>query len=73
MERNKQRNLKIFRRIVLSRYYFGIGNIFNLAGTRPKRGRALSDSQKDYLALKSDWEAIGNDIRTALRQCYEGQ
>jgi len=71
MERNTKRDVKIFQRILLSRYYFGFGSIFNLAGIRPKKRSAVPDSQKDYLALKSDWEAIGNDIRSALRQCYE--
>lgn len=48
----------------------GAARVLDLGGTltefRLRERPAKSPAAADYLALKCDWEAVGNDIRAAL-------
>ena len=48
-------------------FIFGIASILDFGNTLTEYNYANSGDQADYLALRSDWYAIGEDIRTAMR------
>jgi len=47
----------------------GVGSILNLAGSSYRfywMRKDLTPQEQDILALKKDWEAVGNDLRYAI-------
>lgn len=49
----------------------GMGSIFNLGGNYYPKRKILSDKEaweEDYKALKSDWDLVGKDMWTAIKQ-----
>lgn len=57
-----------------SRYLFaeaslfeGIGRIFDWADTLTEFNRSVTDEQADFFAMRSDWQAAGDDIRLAMK------
>jgi len=47
-------------------FLIGAGSIFNLAGNYFEFNRSYSGEVADTMALQSDWEMVGNDLRQAL-------
>ena len=54
-------------RVLFARPSFieGVARIFDLSGTLSTYNRREAGEQADYLALSSDWYAVGNDMRRA--------
>lgn len=48
-------------------FWEGIARAIDLGGTLTQYNRAIDGNQADYLAMKADWMAVGNDLRTAMR------
>lgn len=46
----------------------GMGSVFNLAGRYFEFSNFRLGQKSDYLALRSDWEMVGNDIRSIIRK-----
>lgn len=50
----------------------GMGSILNLAGSSSYRfywmRKDLTPQEQDTLALRGDWEAVGNDLRHAINK-----
>jgi len=49
----------------------GFSSIFDISGngfTTEENDNGLSGFQKDYLALRRDWQNLGNDMRKAINQ-----
>ena len=55
------------RRFFLS-FVRGYGQIFNFSRILNKREhyKSISPEERDYNALRSDWEAVGRDLRWAM-------
>jgi len=49
-------------------FLLGVGSCLNIAGGYYQYNAANSDNEADLSALRSDWNVVGEDIRTALRQ-----
>ena len=49
-----------------SNFFDGVGSIVNLAGNSPRYDFLLSGSQADLIALKNDFNIVGQDIYNAL-------
>lgn len=47
-------------------FWEGVARALDLGGTLTQYNRAIDGRQADYLAMKSDWMAVGNDLRTAM-------
>jgi len=49
----------------------GMGSIINMAGSSYKNywmRKDLTPQQQDTLALRRDWESVGNDLRDAMNK-----
>lgn len=44
----------------------GAASILDIGNTLGRPGYGLTPRQKDYLALKSDWAAVGDDLQSAV-------
>jgi hypothetical protein len=44
----------------------GIARIFDFSGSLNQYNSGLTPEQSDYLVIRSDWEAVGNDLRSAI-------
>ena len=44
----------------------GMARVFDLGGVLTEFHFASSPEEADFLALRSDWEAVGNDIRAGI-------
>lgn len=60
---------------LLEKTLFAMTKLFDFSPRERSRARKrldeikkLYDSEHDYQALKSDYEAIGNDLRTAMKK-----
>ena len=47
-------------------FWTGFGSVLNIGGDSSKSIVFKSDEDADYKALKSDWDAIGNDFYSAM-------
>ena len=45
----------------------GVGSLFDVFGTLNQYNNAESPEEADYEALRSDWQAIGDDLRQAMQ------
>lgn len=45
----------------------GVARLFDFGGTLNEYNRLDTPEDPDLLALRSDWEALGQDYRTALK------
>ena len=45
-------------------FFEGIGRLIDWGGTLNEYNNSQFGAEADYKALKSDWEAVGGDIRT---------
>ena len=50
----------------LSSFLDGLGRLFDFGGTLANYNHSKSNDEADYRALRSDWEAIGNDMLKCL-------
>lgn len=50
----------------------GAASILDFGNTLAPSGYGLTPRQKDYLALKSDWAAVGDDLQTAITKLEQG-
>lgn len=46
----------------------GMGRTVDLWGTMTEYNQSLSPEQADYLAILSDWTAVGDDLRSVMRE-----
>lgn len=44
----------------------GVARLFDLGGTLNEYNRSTTPEEADLLALRSDWEALGQDFRTVI-------
>lgn len=44
----------------------GVARILDFGNTLNEYNRSLSPEQADYLAIKSDWHVVGQDLRAAI-------
>ncbi len=49
-------------------FFVGMGSVLNLGGNYFEYNTSKSDIEADKKALSSDWQNVGNDIKTALWQ-----
>lgn len=68
--REKNRIQPLNCEIDLNPYVLGIARIFDFAQLINQPGK-MSAEQIDYEALKSDWEALGNDMWHAMEMVME--
>jgi len=66
-ESSKKHNLPRYPKQA-SFFVDGVASILDFGGTLNRSGYGLTPRQRDYLALKSDWTAVGNDLRTATTE-----
>ncbi len=52
----------------LPSFWEGIARVWDIGGTLDEYNRSLTPQQADRLALRSDWIAVGEDLRAALIQ-----
>ncbi len=52
-------------------FWTGFGSCIDLFGVTFEYNRALTPKQADYFAIRSDWAAVGQDIRHALGEFEE--
>jgi hypothetical protein len=45
----------------------GVASLVDLAGTRHKYNRWATPAEADAWAIYSDWLAVGNDLRAAMK------
>lgn len=48
-------------------FILGVASILDFGNTLTEYNYAIDGDQADYLALRSDWYAIGQDLRAAIR------
>lgn len=51
----------------------GAARVIDFGDTLTEFNTSLSPQQADYLALQSDWCAVGDDLREAVRQFSDTQ
>ena len=51
----------------------GMGRVLNLGGVHTDYNQNLTPQEADRKALASDFKAVGDDIRTAMRACDAGK
>ncbi len=61
---------KTTRLFSLPSFAEGVGRLFDFSYSLNQYNESETGNKADYLALQSDWEAIGDDIRYALNE-YE--
>lgn len=61
-------NSRTFRLGGMASYLTGAAAVFDFAGALHQYNYSSSDQEADYLALKSDWDMVGNDLRYAMRR-----
>jgi len=44
----------------------GVSRIFDLADTLNEYNGSVTPEEADYLALLSDWQTVGDDLRSAI-------
>lgn len=44
----------------------GLGRLFDFGGTLTEFNYALTEEQAEYLAMRADWQATGDDLRRAM-------
>jgi len=49
----------------------GIGRLFDVAGTMSEYNYSQNGEEADYIAVKADWLAVGDDMRAAVKQYQE--
>lgn len=57
-----------FRLFALPSVLQGIGSILDLGGVVHRYATSPSGAEADSLAIRSDWEAIGQDLRRAVEK-----
>ena len=45
----------------------GVARVFDIGGTLNEYNTSSTGSEADAIAIRSDWDAIGQDILTAIR------
>ena len=53
---------------VTSTFVIGMGSALNIGGNHFQYNRSATPEEADKIALESDWEVIGQDIRKELEQ-----
>lgn len=46
----------------------GVGRALDIGGTMADFNSSLTPAQADYLALRMDWQVVGDDLRRAMGQ-----
>ena len=46
----------------------GVGRLIDFGGTLNEYNTSATPDEADYQALASDWWAIGNELRTAMKE-----
>ncbi len=54
-------------------FWEGWARIIDLGDTLTEYNQSLSTAQADYLALKSDWYIVGDDILDAYQEALDEQ
>lgn len=49
----------------------GMARVMDLGNTLNEYNRTMTTQQADWLALRSDWNAVGDDLRYSLLQAEE--
>jgi len=49
----------------------GVGQLVDVTGSLNRYKTTDTDPEADTKALKSDWEAVGSDLRTAIKEYGE--
>lgn len=49
-------------------FWGGFGQLLDFGNTLFVYNESVTPEQADYFATKSDWAAVGNDIRRAIRR-----
>lgn len=63
---NTQNSNRTFRLFATPSFLEGFNRNADWAGTLDIYNENETEDEADYLALKSDWFAVGDDIRTAI-------
>ncbi|NMA17921.1 MAG: hypothetical protein GX939_04085 [Clostridiaceae bacterium] len=68
MKLNNLLNSRTFRLGGMANYLTGAAAVLDFAGALHQYNYSASDHEADYLALKSDWDMVGEDLRYAMRR-----
>ena len=60
------KNSPTFRLFVRPSFIDGWARIIDLGATLDMYNKNKTEQEADILALKSDWKAVGNDIKSAI-------
>lgn len=52
-------------------FWAGTASIFDFANTQLLYNVSMTPEQADYFAMKTDWRAVGDDLRRAIRELQE--
>ncbi len=56
-----------------STFVIGMGSVLNIGGNHFQYNRSATSEEADEIALASDWQVIGQDIRAELEQLKKQQ
>jgi hypothetical protein len=71
---------KLLKNWFKSPFWKGVATVSDITGSlstsnsrlqltkKDKQIKIITSKEADYLALLSDWEAVGNDLRTAIQR-----
>lgn len=51
-----------------SSFLLGLGSIFNIAGNYYEFNTSSNGKEADAKAIRSDWEAVGNDMKEVFQR-----
>lgn len=54
-------------------FFEGIARLFDITGSLNKYNKSRTPEEADFRAIRSDWEAVGNEISSAARKFTEEQ
>lgn len=57
-----------FKNLTSKDFIKGMGSILNMAGSYQSKYDYNQGQKQDTLALRRDWEAVGNDLRCAMNK-----
>ena len=52
-------------------FLLGVASLLDFGNTLTEYNYAVTGEQADYLAVRADWYAIGDDLKAAIRELRE--
>lgn len=64
---NKFKNSKTFYLFALPSFIEGMSRVFDFSNSLPDYNYSKSVEKADYVATKTDWDMVGNDLIDSLK------